>query len=218
MSKSFVCLGKSVALLRAIPKLVSGFICVISASASENTPAIDRIEEDWEMNLIEPAPQNNSPQVTFFIKPSLQEDTSYFQIQMNYAAKDSYSAGGFHVAAVSEEVYVDEARSGTRQGLSIDRDTISWTNVMAVIDHQLFFAIKNGHCTDWGAFGGPEYLVKMPAGTIEDLTEYHPNQSVADVDIGFGGNRVSTIELKTVRAYYRDGTVVSFPINKFVPR
>lgn len=193
-------------------------LMAISAVAEEPAPVLDRIEEDWEMQLIEPRPENNSPQVTFFVTPSASEPTLYFQVQMNYAALDDYSPGGFHVAAVHNENYFDEARSGTRKGLSVDSDTIVWTNVMAVINDKLYFAIKNGHCSDWGNFGGPEYLVNMPARSVTNLSTYSPAQSLAEVDIGFGGNRVSSVQLKTVRLYYNNGSVETVAINKFVER
>ncbi len=135
---------------------------------------------------------------------------------MNYAADQSYSAGGFHVAAIAQETQVDEARSGTRNGLSSSHDTIRWTNVMAVINQELLFAIKNGYCSDWGAFGGPEYLVKMSAGSITDLNSYHPRSSLSDVDIGYGANRVAEIELKSVRVFYVDGNVIEVPVNQVV--
>jgi hypothetical protein len=186
--------------------------------AHESSSKIVRIEEDWEMNVIEPAPENNSPQVTFFVNPGSEDHSVYFQVQMNYATNASFSGGGFHVAAVSNETYVDQARSGNHQGLSVDQDTIHWTNVMVVADEKLLFAIKNGHGSDWGNFGGPEFLVEMPARNIDNLNDYRPQRSVDEVDIGFGGNRVSAIELKAVRVFYSDGRVVSESINRFVER
>jgi hypothetical protein len=188
------------------------------AAAEETPPLLQRIEEDWEMQLIEPRPENNSPQVAFFVTPSSSEPSLYFQVQMNYGALEDYSPGGFHVAAVQDESYLDEARSGTRKGLSVDSDTIVWTNVMAVINDKLYFAIKNGQCSDWGSFGGPDYLVNMPARTVTNLSTYSHDQSLAEVDIGFGGNRVSSIQLKTVRLYYSDGRVETVAVNKFVER
>jgi hypothetical protein len=188
------------------------------AVGDESESGIYRIEEDWEMKLKEPSALQNSPQVTFFMKPDPQNDAAYFQLQMNHAIGSEYSSGGFHVAAVLNEAYYDEARSGTRQGLSVDTDTITWTNMIAIVDQKLFFAVKNGYCSDWGAFGGPEYLVQMPAGDVSSLNAYQAEKSIADLDVGYGGNRVLTLELKTVRAYYRNGEVETTEVNRLVER
>jgi len=197
---------------------LASFLMLGSSRADAPVDQIDRIEEDWEMNLIEPDPENHSPQVTFFVNPNASQSATFFQVQMNYATDASFSGGGFHVAAVVGDDYVDQARSGNRRGLSIDRDTITWTNVMAIFDGQLFFAIKDGYCADWGTFGGPEFLVRMPAAGTTSLNGYHPTHSLEEVDIGFGSNRVASIELKTVRVYYRDGRIVSVPVGQLVAR
>ena len=89
---------------------------------------------------------------------------------------------------------------------------------MAIDNNTLLFAIKNGYCRDWGNFGGPEYLVRMPATGHTTLNDYRFQHSLDEVDIGFGGNRVSSVELKDVRLYYSDGRIESIPLNLFVAR
>jgi hypothetical protein len=175
---------------------------------------IVRIEEDWEMKLLEPDPENNSPQITFFTRPSEDDPSRYFQTQMNYAADEEFSGGGFHVAAVLGDAYFDEARSSTRQRLASSNDTVVWTTVMAKQSDEIVFAIKNGHCVDWGDFGGVDFLVRLPAESIENLNNYHPEQSLESIDVGFGGNRVDYIMLKSIRVYYSHGVTKTFPINQ----
>ena len=176
---------------------------------------IYRIEEDWQLVLNEPDAVNVSPQITFFTSPCVNADDCYFQLQMNYAADDGFFKGGFHVSAVDHEQVVDEERSSTQTVLSKDGDTVRWTNVMAVISNsKVMFAIKNGHGQDWGEFGGPDYLVELKGHPTTDLSEYHPNQSIESVDIGFGANRVASLTLVEVRAYYPDGRIVNVPVNQ----
>jgi hypothetical protein len=186
--------------------LVSPSIC--QADESE----IFRIEEDWEMVVNDPDPTNYCPQVTFFTSPT-NSDSTYFQLQMNYAADDEFSGGGFHVAAVHNESIVDEARSVTRLALQTDGDHIRWTSVMAVFDNAFFFAVRDGHSDEWGTFGGPNYLVEMPAGSVDDLAHYTPQESLDTVDIGFGANRVSSLKLLRVRVYYKNGNSITIAVN-----
>jgi len=183
----------------------------ISCFASQ--PTIWKIEEDWEMIVIEPQPTSNAPQVTFYTSPSTETDSTYFQLQMNYAADVGYSAGGFHVAAVRGESILDEARSKDQSVLSISGDAIHWTSVMALVNHKLLFAVKDGYSSQWGNFGGPEYLVEMPSLSIHDLDGYSPDQSLDTVDVGFGGNRISSVTLRRVRVFYSNGQVSTLELN-----
>ena len=181
-------------------------------AASE--PSIYRIEEDWELVVNEPDAASNSPQVTFSTYPSASVDGSCFQLQMNYAADTVFSAGGFHVAAVKNDDIVDEARSGTRSVLATNGDVIRWTSIMAIIDGDALFAIKDGYGSQWGSFGGPEYLVRMYSSPVADLSGYTAQKSLDAVDIGFGANRVASITLREVRSYYDDGRVKTLVVNR----
>ena len=108
---------------------------------------------------------------------------------------------------------LDEERSATKLALTTAHDHVRWTNVMAFIDGKMYFAVKGGNSTDWGEFGGPEYLVEMPT-TLSDLSGYDPHQSVRTVDIGFGRNRVSSVILRTVILHYSDGTKEKLQLNQ----
>jgi hypothetical protein len=170
-------------------------------------PTVYKVEEDWELVVNQPDASSNSPQITFFTSPSHLLEDSYFQLQMNYHAADDYSSGGFHVASVSDDQTVDDARSMTRKNLATNDDLIRWTSVMAVIDNRALFAVRDGHGREWGSFGGPDYLVRMVPSPVPDLSNYRYQESMKSVDIGFGRNRVSRITLKAVRLFYTNGHV-----------
>ena len=187
-------------------------LMVSPCAASE--PAIFAIEEVWELAVNEPDGENVSPQVTFFTSPSVNDDQTYFQVQMNYAADGGFSKGGFHVAAIHHGQMVDEERSGTRQVLTKHHDRIRWTNVMVAIDNTVYFAIKDGSGHDWGTFGGPDYLVQMLGNGTNGLSKYDFQQSLDSVDIGFGANRVDSITLIEVRVTDKDGRKVIVPVNR----
>ncbi|MFG0289637.1 MAG: hypothetical protein ACF8CQ_15765 [Rhodopirellula sp. JB044] len=168
-----------------------------------------RIEEDWELKLNQPDPEANSPQLNIYMTPDSTRLESYFQLQLNHAAEAGYSAGGLRVCAVENDTPVSDSRSLSGSLLSYDGDVVRWTTVLMIRDGELYFAIKNGSSRSWGEFGGPEYLLRLSAGEMRDLSRYTPRQSVSDVDIGFGRNRVQSLTLKTIRAYREDGTSVT---------
>lgn len=182
-------------------------------SATAIEPHVFKIEEDWEMAVSEPDAANCSPQVTFFTSPSFQMENCYFQLQMNYAADEGFESGGFHVAAVVDEAFLDEARSATQLTLASSNDLIRWTSVMATINNKLLFAVRDGTGNEWGSFGGPDYLVTIVPSPVVDLNDYAAQQSLDNVDIGFGANRVTSITLKRVRLFYTDGTSRTITVN-----
>lgn len=165
------------------------------------------------MSLNQPDSKTNSPQVAFFMHPDSQHGDRYFQLQMNYAAEEDYSSGGFRVGAFINEEPVDEERSRIGGALSYDNDTVRWTSAMAVFNEQLMFALKDGTSFQWGTFGGPEYLVAMNLGDVHNLDHYSPQASVAGVDVGFGRNRIKTLRLKKVRVIYTNGQQKMIEVN-----
>ncbi len=173
------------------------------------------VEEDWEMFVNDADKKINSPQVAFFLYPDSDCDECYFQLQMNYAAEEGYSSGGFRVGAFHDEQPVDEERSAIRETLCMDNDHIRWTSAMAVFNGQLMMAVKDGQGYQWGSFGGPHYLVMMDDHDMNNLNHYSHETSLNAVDIGFGANRVSSIRLKTVRLTYTNGHTQTIHVNQF---
>jgi hypothetical protein len=192
--------------------LLLGCCCFLgpAAQSSAQQGGLYRIEEDWELGLRAPDGATYSPQISLLMMPQADDLGQYFQLQLNFAADAGFSGGGFQVAAVNEDVHVDSARSLQRSPFLTDGDTVRWTSVMAMIDGELLYAVKNGASIDWGNFGGPEYLVRMQAVGPQSLLGYSAQQSIAQADIGFGANRVSSLQLKSVRFYYLDGSVQEF--------
>ncbi|TWT84834.1 hypothetical protein CA13_63150 [Planctomycetes bacterium CA13] len=109
-------------------------VLVTAAPCYADDSTIFKIEEVWELVVNEPDAASNSPQITFFISPNVGLENCYFQLQMNYAADDQFSGGGFHVGAFNDGQMKDQARSVTRRVLATSGDVIRWTSVMAVID------------------------------------------------------------------------------------
>jgi hypothetical protein len=190
-----------------------GLLGSVSCASAEETD-IWKVEEDWELRTYQPDPSIYSPQVTFFVTPDSTKSDTYFQLQMNYAADNVFSAGGFHVAAVKSDSMVDEERSDQQITLSLPSDSLTWTNVMAVVDGKLLFAVKDGLCQEWGQFGGPEYLVQIDGSATSHLAQYNYVDSIENVDIGFGKNRVQSIKLKHVRLFRADGSVSTIDLTE----
>ncbi|XZE52092.1 hypothetical protein SH139x_003774 [Planctomycetaceae bacterium SH139] len=211
-------------LIRCIPSnlptvLALALICAIFASltatpAYSAEPYLYKIEEDWELVINDPAPAIHSPQLTIYTSPVSDGASKYFQLQLNHAADAWFSGGGFQVAAAVNEEVMDRARSDVQTALASSGDTISWTVVMACLNNEFLYAVKDGNSASWGNFGGPEYLVRIPSGEIQDLTGYQYQNSFDSLDIGFGANRVQSLKLKQVRLFDSAGGVQEITVNQ----
>lgn len=199
-----------VRLLRQLVPLAVFIPCVAVA----DQPQIYKVEEDWKLVVAEPQVAIHSPQLTLYTTPEKSRPLTYFQLQLNHAAREDFLGGGFMVSAVREDEVAEEARSDFRSPFTHDGELIKWTTVMAVLDGELLYAVKDGHGSAWGTFGGPEYIVRMPAGNSTSLAKYSPLQSLETVDFGFGGNRVKSLTLEKVRVYYTDGKWSETVLNK----
>jgi len=83
---------------------------------------------------------------------------------------------------------------------------------MAVVDGKLMFAVKDGLCQEWGQFGGPEYLVQIEGSATNNLDQYNYEDSIGNVDIGFGRNRVQMAKLKCVRLFRLNGSMTTIDL------
>ena len=182
--------------------------CTAAVAQAQQPPRIYKIEEDWELVVSSPRAAIHSPQISLYTTPDDSDPEAYFQLQLNYAAREDFSEGGFMVSAMRDETPVQEARSDVRELLTHDGEQLRWTSVMAVINNELLFAVKDGLGSNWGSFGGPDYIVRMPARGLQHLDRYTPEKSLETVDVSFGANHVQSLVLTRVRAYYTDDQVV----------
>lgn len=174
--------------------------------ADDKSPIV-AVEEHWELQVSEPAPELDSPQISFFVFPDGSDQSRYFELQLNYVSDSRFSGGGVCVLANVDGNYVDESIGYDLGHLRTFNDRITWTNIVAARDGDFLFAIKNGKSKQWESFGGREYLISMADAKNVGLKNYHPRTSLENVEIGFGENRVESIKLMAVTAYRADGTV-----------
>jgi hypothetical protein len=196
-----------------IPLIAVAILGLWSSNVAAAEPHVYMVEEDWELVVGEPKPAIHSPQLSFYLFPDAASPGVYFRLQLNHAARQDFAGGGFMVTAVVNEVAHDEAKSDFRTPLTYDGERLKWTSAMAVMNGELLYAIKDGLGSHWGSFGGPDYILRMPAGAVRSLDGYSPQESVKSLEIGFGSNRVKTLVLKKARLHYSNQEVVEVVLN-----
>jgi hypothetical protein len=174
------------------------------------SPTIDRVEEDWQLVIASPNPDEVGPQITTCMSPVSDGSTSFFALDLNYRDYPSYQAGGMEAAVISN---TDGSVAGySTQGdkvLGTANETITWTQRMSLSGGTLSYSVVNGQSTTWGSFGQDDDL--NPVGfttSVTSLASYSPATSVAKSGVGWQSNRVSQMTLVRVR-YYSGGQLVS---------
>ena len=183
------------------------FLFILSPGLGcSDEPRVVRIEEDWELEVITPDPLQYSPQISTWMSPKDSLDDEHFGANFNHAQKADYQGGGYQTIAFQGSALMDDRvnRSGVK--LSSNGETIKWTQVMAIINQELVFAVKNGTSQSWGDFGGPDSLVRC-SSSLNNLSGYSPNRSVEWSGVGFASNRVALLRLAKVRYFTNQGQV-----------
>jgi len=169
--------------------------------------AVTRIEEDWELDVNEPASQSCSPQFHTVMSPYGSLNGLYFQVTWNYQELPDVTEGGLQlqVWGGAEDFASRDAGSGY---LSNDAERVSWTAVLSTDSMHVTFGIENGYSASWGSFGGESMRVRTPR-PIASLDTYSTDVTTANSWITYGSNRVNRLVLKAVRRYAADGTLLS---------
>ena len=180
--------------------------------AASSEPRIVRVEEDWELVVTIPEPLQYSPQISTWMSPKDSLDNENFCANFNHAQKDEYSGGGFQTCAYDGTALIGDRVNRNGVKLSGSGELLKWTQVMAIVNQELVFAIKDGTSQCWGEFGGPDSLVRIPS-SLSNLNGYSPNRSVEWSGIGFGANRVFLLKLSKVRYFTDQGQVIESTVN-----
>lgn len=175
--------------------------------AEHPAPAIDAVEEDWELEIAEPDIDGVGPQVTVVMCPGADRTSSPFVVfDLNYRDQPSFNAGGLQVQAWSGENLMASAEQGTAQ-CATAAEQITWTQRLSITSGMIDFRITAGSSTTWGGFGDDSQLQLSFAGEGADLSAYSPTVSVEGSGVTWQSNRVARLVLARVR-YYSNGELV----------
>ena len=81
-----------------------------------------------------------------------------------------------------------------------------WTQKLSLHDGTLTFQILNGESETWPTFGGDELSIDVPT-TQSTLNSYKPSVSLAESQVGYAENRVTSLTLTKLVWVTEDGQV-----------
>ena len=186
---------------------LSGALIIVTTFGANSVRGDDfvRIEEDWQLVVLNPDPATFAPQVTCTISPVGHLDSYYGVFDLNLRNLPSYAAGGVQLQIWSGQVAVSSVKSNTGTLLQNTNETVTWTQRMSLSNGQLSFSIQNGNSQTWGQFGSGNSIALQVSTDLDNLNNYSSAISVANSGVGYSANRVSSLTLTAVRAYSASG-------------
>jgi hypothetical protein len=177
-------------------------------SVSQAQSTVVKVEEDWELVISEPSPDSDAPQVTCVISPYAGAQSVHAAFEINHRSLPSFAAGGMQLQAWTYEHFItrDSSASGA---LATPGEVITWTTKMKIKDGYLFFYVRDGVSSTWGAFGGDGDLTLSIPWSLTSLAGYSPETSAEQSGVGYASNRVSRLVLKEVRYFNAANELVS---------
>jgi hypothetical protein len=202
------CLGCRRALVAGLAAAATLLVCdsVLWAQAGSG---IVRVEEDWELVVLDPNAAVYAPQVVTAISATDDVNSPYATFEINHRTQPDFAPGGLQVVGWHFEEPVVRKRFVGEGLLQTPGEVVRWTQVMRLDGGQLTFEVINGTSQTWGAFGGNGTLKVSLTTTLANLNSYNPAVSVANSGISFAANRVQKLALKQVRWYTSAGLLAT---------
>jgi hypothetical protein len=186
-----------------------------SLIAQSAGPDVFRVEEDWQLVIVDADSNLNAPQVTCTISPAGM-GTAYCAFDINYHTQPDYVPGGLQVHTWDPLDPMEFADSSHTAVMSASSDTVTWTQTMTLDPNAgtITFQVINGQSQTWGTFGGQKLgnrgrLVLSINTAMSNLDSYDPNVSLDNSGVSFGGNLVVSQTLMAVRYYDVNGNLIS---------
>jgi hypothetical protein len=192
-------------------RLVALFaLCLTPPARAFDSGPVMRIEEDWEIVVGEPSPDENLPQLYVVSTPSGSIDGQYSVFEINNLLLPDFYGGGLQFQTWWGDQATGEAHHTNYSSLSTNGETITFTvRLRAWGDGNVSFKVQNGQSTTWGAFGNNSSLRLVRDCGLSTLSSYTPESSAKYSRVGSGRGRIQTFRIKQVRYYDANGNLLS---------
>jgi len=181
--------------------------CLAPPAGADGNVPITSIEEDWEIEIGAPDPEQISPQLFVVTTPTGNLNGVHAVFEINNLNLPDFYGGGLQFQGWLGEDPFAECHHGSFGALCHAGEVITFTTELRSTEGNTQLQVKNGHSETWGSFGEGNSLRIVASGQGTSLDGYSPEASVHYSRVGFGGNRVKRFVLKQVR-YFHNQTLV----------
>lgn len=207
------CRGRTGWVVVARLALCVGMLGLLPAKTLPAQVGLMRVEEDWELELMQPDARLDAPQVLLVLNPLGESSEAHFEVDINHASLPTYLSGGLQLRAMQGADCVDQQRLLDGQRLTVESDVVRWTQVVERQDSGFVFGITTGSSSSWGSFGDTGTYVRLPASGV---FTYSPATSLSRSGVIYAGNRVKRLTLARVRLIDSSGHTTELAVDQSV--
>lgn len=189
-----------------------------STSNSLEGQRVIRVEEDWIIDVANPDPNHDIPQIVTVFGPDDPNLGTHGVFEVNSSTIPDFIDGGMQLQCWHRESHIGSRRHVNGSELAIGVERVRYTTSVELKDDRLILEIKNGDSVTFGTFGGQGQL-KIALWTWRDsLNNYNTGNSIRHSRISFGSNRVTRFLRAETRYYTAAGDVVVDETDTYVHR
>lgn len=163
---------------------------------------IIRVEEDWVLDIADPDPAADCPQVVTVFGPSDPVYGTHCLFELNHGTMPDFVEGGMQLQVWWGDYLVGYKQQHAPTEFYVAIERVTYTTVTRIdINGDLDMYVKNGQSVTWGTFGESAALWIELATSRTNLNDYDAENSVQHSKVSYGANRVNRFVRKEVRYY-----------------
>ncbi len=189
---------------------VATLLAVTPAWAQTNPLAgvdVIRIEEDWVLDVADPEPGGNLPQIETVFGPSSPATGTHAIFQVNHGSLPAFGEGGMQLQAWWGGYLVGYRSQFAPQELNVAIERLTYTTAIRVCGNgHVHLYVVNGHSLTWGDFAtdGAENTsnlhIRIESAKV-NLNDWNSQNSIDYSRVTYGGNRVNKYVRSAIRYY-----------------
>lgn len=175
---------------------------------------IVRIEEDWVLDVADPEPNGNLPQIETIFGPGNPASSTHGIFQVNHGSLPQFGEGGMQLQAWWGGYLVGYRSQFAPQELNVAIERLTYTTAIRICGNgHVHLYVVNGHSLTWGDFAtdGAENTSNLHIrieSAKANLNDWNPQNSINFSRVTYGGNRVNKYVRSAIR-YYSSADLVN---------
>ncbi len=181
---------------------------------------IVRIEEDWVLDVADPDPTADCPQVVCVFGPGDPSNGTHAIFELNHGTLPDFSEGGMQLQVWFGDYLIGYRRQHAPAELHIAVERLTYTTVTEVVNHKVKLYVADGHSVTWGDFGDSSTTtLKVELDTWRShLNDWDSEGPIRHSRVSYGANRVNKFLRKQVRYYTSAGLHHTDTTERYVHR
>jgi hypothetical protein len=181
---------------------------------------IVKIEEDWVIDIANPDPDADCPQIVTVFGPADPSVGTHAIFELNHGTLPDFSEGGMQLQVWFGDSLVGYRRQHAPAELYIGIERLTYTTVTEVVNRKVKLYVSNGQSLTWGEFGDTgTTALKVELDTWRDhLNDWNTENAISHSRVVYGANRVNKFKRTAVRYYTADGLHHTDTTERYVHR